>query len=66
MYRVSQKKGTNRMLLEPRCTSSITSSWHPLGLENVFCSSLTKTKQDQALPIWHLGSRPVVFVLLIS
>ena len=30
------KKGPNRMLLEPQCTGSITSSRHPLGLENVF------------------------------
>ena len=34
--RVSQKKGNNRMLLEPRCTSSIVSSRHPLGLKNRF------------------------------
>ena len=30
--------------------SSIISSRHPLGLENVFCWFLTKTKQNQALP----------------
>ena len=30
------KKGTNRMLLEPWRTGSITSGRHPLGLENVF------------------------------
>ena len=28
----------------------ITSSRHPLGLENVFCSFFTKTEQGQALP----------------
>ena len=49
IYWVSQKKGTNRMLLEPRCTGSITSSWHPLCLEN-FWPFLTKTKQDQVFP----------------
>ena len=39
------KKCTNRMLLEPRCTGSITSGWHHLGLESVFFwSFLTKTK----------------------
>ena len=36
------KKGFNRTLLEPRCTGSITSSRHPLGMENVFCSFFTK------------------------
>ena len=30
--------------------SSIISSRHPLGLENVFCWFVTKTKQNQALP----------------
>ena len=30
------KKGTNRMLLEPQCTGSITSSKHALGLGNVY------------------------------
>ena len=30
------KKGTNRMLLEPWRTGSITSGLHPSGLENVF------------------------------
>ena len=38
------------MLLESRCTGSITCSRHLLGRQNVFCSFLTKTKQDQALP----------------
>ena len=38
------------MLLEPRCTGSITSSRHPLGLEMFFKLFLTKTKQDQAHP----------------
>ena len=33
---VPKKKGNNRMLLEPRCTSSIVSSRHPLGLKNRF------------------------------
>ena len=40
------KKGTNRMLLEPRCTGSITRSRHPLGLENVFLLSRIKRSQD--------------------
>ena len=35
------KKGNDRMLLEPRCTGSITSSRHPVGLENALCSFLT-------------------------
>ena len=43
------KKRTNRLLLEPRCTSSITSRRYPLVLEKFFCSFLTKTMQDQAL-----------------
>ena len=38
------------MLLEQRCTGTITSGWHQLGLESVFWSFLIKTKQDQALP----------------
>ena len=33
IYRVSQKKCTFRMLLEPQCTGSITSSRHPFCLE---------------------------------
>ena len=44
------KKDTNRMLLEPWCTGSITSGRHPMCLEIVFWSFLTKTKQDQAYP----------------
>ena len=36
IYRVSQKKCTNRMLLEPWCTGSTTSGWHHLSLESVF------------------------------
>ena len=35
-HRVSQKKCTNRMLLEPWCTGSTTSGWHHLTLESVF------------------------------
>ena len=35
-YRVSQKKCTNRMLLEPWCTGETTSGWHHLTLESVF------------------------------
>ena len=38
------------MQLEPWCTGSITSGWHHLGLESVFWSFLTKTRQDQELP----------------
>ena len=30
------KKLTNRMLLEPWCTGSITSGWYHLGLKSVF------------------------------
>ena len=51
-YAGCPKKVTNRMLLGPWCTSPINTAWHHLGLENVFWSSLTKTKtkQDQAPP----------------
>ena len=40
------------MLLEPWCTlhsGLIAMSRHPVGMENIFWSFLTKTKQDQAL-----------------
>ena len=43
------KKRTFRMLLEPHCTDSITSSRHLLCLEINF-SFLTKAKHDQAFP----------------
>ena len=50
-YRVSQKNVlVHRMLLEPWCAAIIAIGWHHLGLESVFWSFLTKTKQDQALP----------------
>ena len=42
------KKRTFRILLEPQCSGSITSSRHPLCLE--FGSFLTKTKPGQAFP----------------
>ena len=38
------------MPLELWCTGSITSGLHHLGLESVFWSLLTTTKQDQAPP----------------
>ena len=38
------KNVTNRAILQRL------NGQHPLGLENVFWSFLTKTKQDQALP----------------
>ena len=44
------------MLLEPRCTDSITSSWHALCIEIFVCLlCLTKTKQDQVLPMGKFG-----------
>ena len=51
-YRVSQKRCTNRKLLEPRCMGFITSAvvgttW---AWKVFFWSFLTKTKQDQAPP----------------
>ena len=46
-YRVSQKNVlVHRMLLEPWCAAIIAIGWHHLGLESVFWSFLTKTKQD--------------------
>ena len=44
------KKCINWMLLEPWCAGPITSGWYHLGLESVFWSIFTKTKQEQAPP----------------
>ena len=67
IYRVSQKKGTFRMLLEPRCTRSITSSWHPshpdsdelLSANDFFgrflVRLLSKIKRSQVMSIGHFG-----------
>ena len=75
MYRVSQKSVTFIMLLEPRCTNSITSSrlnrtWTSLCLENIFLSFLTKTKQDQGAPkscLWeHLAPQHSVLVKIFG
>ena len=58
-YRVSQKKGTNRMLLEPQCTGSITSSKHALGLGNVyfarFLLRLSRIKCTQDISMGKFG-----------
>ena len=59
LYFVTHKRDTNRMLLEPECTNSVTSSQCPLCLKIVLCSFLTKTMQDQALKScrWHWVTR---------
>ena len=60
------------MLLEPQCTTSITSSWHPLCLKLKFWSFLTKTKPDQAFPsdahgqIWPHSTHLWVMIFFIS
>ena len=62
-----KKKGTFRMLLEPRCTCSITSSWHPshpdsdelLSANDFFgrflVRLLSKIKRSQVMSIGHFG-----------
>ena len=50
------KKVTNRMLLKPWWTGSVTSSRHLMCLEIVFWSLLSKTNQDQALPSHFVGT----------
>ena len=54
--RGAPKKVTNRMLLKPWWTGSITSSRHLMCLEIVFWSLLSKTNQDQALPSHFVGT----------
>ena len=49
------------MLLEPWCTGLITSGWRHLGLESVFWSFLTKTKQDQAILRKNFGPTALNF-----
>ena len=64
-YRVSQKKGTNGMLLEPRWTSSITSSRRSLGLENAFLARfllrLSRIKLSQDISTGKFGPTALNF-----
>ena len=59
------KKGTNRMLLDPRCTGSITSSKHPLGLNLFFFSRfllrLSWIKRSQDILMGKFGPTALNF-----
>ena len=58
------KKCTNRMLLEPRCTGSITSGWHHLSLESVFCRfllRLSRIKPPQVMSMAKFGPTALHF-----
>ena len=66
------KKCTIRMLLDPPCTGSVTSSRLPCVQKSIFWPVLTKTKQDWALPshvhgkIWpHSAQFWLWFFLLV-
>ena len=56
------KKGTNRMLLEPRCTSSITSSRHPLEMFFArFLLRLSRLKRSQDILMGQFGPTALNF-----
>ena len=67
MNKVSKKSVTFRMLLEPRCTNSITSSrliqtWMSLCLENIFCRFLLRQSRTKSCPWEHLAPLHSVLV----
>ena len=48
------KKLTFSLLLEPRCTGSITSGWHHLSLESVFCRFLLRLSRITRLQVMSM------------
>ena len=65
VYRGCPKKRTFRMLLEPQCTGSITTSRHPLCLEIVFLVVsyywLSRIKRSQAMFRGKIGPTALNF-----
>ena len=61
-YTGCAKKSTNRMLLEPRCTSSITSSRHPLEMFFArFLLRLSRIKRSQDILMGQFGPTALNF-----